>query len=196
MKRRSDDAKKTKAVWTPDEDEALLKAVKDDQKDREVEGDAEDEEDWDEIAKSVPGKTPVQCLKRYMLLNNTKKTSAPTAETEAEEDSKPAAKESRKPIADDSATEGGNKKKDDSEDDEDDDDQEREDESGERPSKITRTEGGDASPSWSQEELDLLKKLVEQYKESKYFHTPDQVRLSQRSPLLILFGSRRCSSME
>lgn len=74
-------AKKDKKPWTPAEDEALMLAVLDDKKRREVEADEseedgrvdeDDEEDWDEIAESVPGRTPVQCLRRYMRALNPK----------------------------------------------------------------------------------------------------------------------------
>ena len=61
--------KKLKKEWTATEDDALLQAVYEDRQDREAEGNGDDEEDWDEIAKLLPHKTPVQCLKRYMMLN-------------------------------------------------------------------------------------------------------------------------------
>merc|ERR1712238_534593 len=72
MKRRSDD-KKTRVSWSAAEDDGLLKAALEDKQNREAEGDADDEEDWDEIAKNIPGKTPVQCLKRYMVVNKRKR---------------------------------------------------------------------------------------------------------------------------
>ncbi|CAB9503764.1 expressed unknown protein [Seminavis robusta] len=67
--RATEPAGKKKSAWTASEDDALLKAVIEDQQDREAEGNGDEEEDWDEIAKSIPNKTPVQCLKRYMSLN-------------------------------------------------------------------------------------------------------------------------------
>ena len=57
MKRRSDE-KKSRVSWSTTEDDGLLKAVLEDKQNREAEGDAEDEEDWDEIAKNIPDKTP------------------------------------------------------------------------------------------------------------------------------------------
>ena len=69
-----DDSKSSKKSsktqqWTAEDDDNLLMAVLEDQQDREAEGNGDDEEDWDEIAKFVPTKTPVQCLKRYLALN-------------------------------------------------------------------------------------------------------------------------------
>jgi hypothetical protein len=55
-----------KNVWTPVEDGYLYKAVVEDQHCRKDSGD--EEEDWDSIAETIPGKTAVQCLKRYMIL--------------------------------------------------------------------------------------------------------------------------------
>lgn len=68
-------SKKPRRVWAAREDEALMLAVLDDKKRNDMEldeseeddgSDESDDEDWDEIAKSVPGRTPVQCLQRYM----------------------------------------------------------------------------------------------------------------------------------
>lgn len=70
-------SKKQRRVWEAKEDETLMLAVlKDKQRldleadesdeDEDEDSDESDEEDWDEIAKAVPGRTPVQCLQRYM----------------------------------------------------------------------------------------------------------------------------------
>lgn len=124
--------KKSKNTWTAAEDDALLKAVLEDQQDREAEGNGDDEEDWDEIAKAVPDKTPVQCLKRYMALN--KNGTDPTESAQSETpDGKLTAKKARKDI--------------------------------------------DSSSRWTTEEVELLKKLVEQYKDSKCMWS--QYNLSQ-----------------
>ena len=71
-----------KIVWTPKEDEALMIAVLEERKtrdekedemddDEEDDFDEEDEEDWevidwDLIAETVPGRSSVECLKRYL----------------------------------------------------------------------------------------------------------------------------------
>lgn len=164
MKRRSEDTKKSKAVWTDDDDEALLKAVSEDQKNRATDGDAEDEEDWDEIAKSVPGKTPVQCLKRYMALNSKKQAAEPKAASPASaatsEEANPAAEPDDakpSPVQAEVKTEEPSEA------------QEKDDDMGEKPSKAPRIESADGSAEWPEDESDLLKKLVEQYKDSKYY---------------------------
>ena len=142
MKRKVDD-KKTKVVWTNEEDDALLKAVLEERQNREAEADDDDEEeeeeDWDEISKVVPGKTPVQCYKRYT--QKFKDAPVPKAEATAQD------------------AEGK---------DEDDEDEE-EDEDSDSPKKAKRGKK-DAlhSPGWSYQEVELLNKLVEQYKDSKF----------------------------
>ena len=78
--RKSSDAsrKRPKQQWSAQEDEALMLAVLADKGKREEdrsesdESEEEEEEDWDDIAGSVPGKTPVQCLRRYMRYLNKK----------------------------------------------------------------------------------------------------------------------------
>lgn len=143
MKRKNDDSKKAKTAWSASEDDALLKAVLEDQQDRDAGGD--DEEDWDDIAKSVPGKTPVQCLKRYIALNKKQGNSSSSAATTSTVASPAASKQ------------GG-------EDDEDEDDD------ASPASKKLKASKKDAEGSgkWTQDEIELLKKLVEQYKDSKY----------------------------
>ena len=146
MKRKSDDAKKAKTAWLASEDDALLKAVVEDQQDRDAEGDGEDEEDWDEIAKSVPGKTPVQCLKRYIALNR-KQAGSTSSSTAAST-----------PIKED----------DDGEEEDDDDDDEEEAGSPAAKKQKASKKDSDGAGKWTNEEVELLKKLVEQYKDSEY----------------------------
>eukprot|EP00531_Pseudo-nitzschia_arenysensis_P003990 CAMPEP_0116135050 /NCGR_PEP_ID=MMETSP0329-20121206/10984_1 /TAXON_ID=697910 /ORGANISM="Pseudo-nitzschia arenysensis, Strain B593" /LENGTH=490 /DNA_ID=CAMNT_0003629825 /DNA_START=315 /DNA_END=1787 /DNA_ORIENTATION=- len=155
MKRRNDE-KKSKVSWSATEDDALLKAVLEDKQDREAEGgEAEDEEDWDEIAKSIAGKTPVQCLKRYMVINRRKSGESSTATTTPAAEPSTAAdstEDTKNPPETAAKAEGSGA------DDEMEDDEEKE-------PKRARKEG-DASLRWPQDDLDLLKKLVENYKDS------------------------------
>jgi hypothetical protein len=132
MKRKSDDSKKSRAVWSAAEDDALLKAVLEDQQDREAEGDGDEDEDWDDISKSVPGKSPVQCLKRYMSLNKKGQAGAPTEPTSPVEAEK-----------EEDTTESPDAKK---------------------PKRGKKE--ADSSAKWSASEIELLKKLVDQYKDS------------------------------
>lgn len=150
MKRKAEDTKKSKVTWTDEEDDALLKAVVEDKQNREAEADGdeeeEEEEDWDDIAKAVPGKTPVQCYKRYIQ----KFKNAPTTRIKPESAARP------------SEGEGKDGDDEEEEDDEDDDDV---DENGEpKKGKRVKKEGS----GWGADEVELLKKLVEQYKDSKF----------------------------
>jgi hypothetical protein len=132
MKRKSDDSKKSRAVWSAAEDDTLLKAVLEDQQDREAEGDGDEDEDWDDISKSVPGKSPVLCLKRYMSLNKKGQAGAPTEPTSPVEAEK-----------EEDTTESPEAKK---------------------PKRGKKE--ADSSAKWSASEIELLKKLVDQYKDS------------------------------
>lgn len=64
--------KRKKQDWTAVQDETLMLAVSAFRKTKkDLDGvdwkfGEEDDDDWDEIARDVPGKSPVQCLQRYM----------------------------------------------------------------------------------------------------------------------------------
>lgn len=128
--------KKLKKEWTATEDDALLQAVYEDHQDREAEGNGDDEEDWDEIAKLLPHKTPVQCLKRFMILNKKGNAKGAPAIAAPSGDDTPDSPEMNPP-----------------------------------PAKKTKVESVEPPPGggsrWTTEEVELLKKLVEQYKDSK-----------------------------
>lgn len=94
--------KKGKTSWSPAEDEALMMAVEEDRKRRQADGDEEDEEDWDEISDSVPGKTAVQCFRRYTGQLKAAEASAPAAsarrsrdDRDQGDDDSPASKKSK-----------------------------------------------------------------------------------------------------
>ena len=142
MKRKSEDTKKVKVAWTQEEDEALLKAVREDQSARDP--DAEEEEDWDEIAKVVSGKTAVQCLKRYMALSQKKESATKSSSASLKDDG-------------DDEYEGDNG---DGDDDGDSD--------GQSSKKLkTASKDSEGAGKWTPEEIELLKKLVEHYKDCK-----------------------------
>mmetsp|Transcript_37386 Transcript_37386/g.77553 ORF Transcript_37386/g.77553 Transcript_37386/m.77553 type:complete len:641 (-) Transcript_37386:68-1990(-) len=63
--------RKSNVIWEPDEDEILLRAVVEEQED-------DGEEDWDAIAQQISGKSAVQCLKRYIVLNQKEGNSKPS----------------------------------------------------------------------------------------------------------------------
>lgn len=135
--RKMSPPKKAKTVWTVAEDESLLAAVAEDRKRRRELGDDDDEEDWDEIASAIPGKSAVQCLRRYM--NQTSKAEAAVPA--------PAAAGARR---------ARNERDDD------------DDESESPASKRAKTEAEDED-DWTEEEIELLQKLVEHYSDSKCF---------------------------
>lgn len=70
-------SKKKGTTWSTTEDEALMQAVADHRDGEEADSGEEDdeEEDWDSISNEIPGKSAVQCLKRYMHLRKNRKLS-------------------------------------------------------------------------------------------------------------------------
>lgn len=70
---------KSALVWTAEEDDALRKAVEHDGLEN-----GEEEEDWDEIASKVPAKSAVQCLKRHLILKAKGKTAPPNSAVKEE----------------------------------------------------------------------------------------------------------------
>ena len=82
-KRRKPGGGTTTIIWSPSEEQALLEAVSQDQ----------NEEDWDAIATAVPGKTAVQCFKRYTELKASQKEAEESKPSAREQTSKTAEKE-------------------------------------------------------------------------------------------------------
>jgi len=137
----SPDSNKIKSVhWTSDIDGLLLKTVLDEQQNQN-EG---EEEDWDRIASRIEGKSAVQCLKRYMVLKATAAEAKRTAPAAVEEDS------------DSSSGEEADPKR------------LKRDDSYASISQESETTGSSknerASSKWSVKEMELLRKLVEEYK--------------------------------
>jgi hypothetical protein len=149
---------KGKIVWTTAEDDLLFRAVELDKQQR---GEAsDDDEDWDTIARSVPGKTPVQCLKRYLVLNRDSSFEAAAAAEEGEDEEQ----DSKHPAKPEKRT--GQKRQND------DDGKEPSSAASGRETKKVRTSKAAVSTStavvnWSHDEIRLLMKLVDQYKDCK-----------------------------
>jgi Myb-like DNA-binding domain len=149
--------------WTAEEDQALLQAVATEHSERQSQHSDEvksvdEDEDWDAIAQSVAGKSAVQCLKRYMILQQQK--------TEENASAAPSASSTRitrsKAQSPSSVPDVSLSKKSSEEDDVgggEDDDEEQED-----ASEPDASASG-AGP-WTSEDVELLEKLVEQYKDS------------------------------
>jgi Myb-like DNA-binding domain len=149
--------------WTAEEDQALLQAVAAEHSERQSQHSDEvksvdEDEDWDAIAQSVAGKSAVQCLKRYMILQQQK--------TEENASAAPSASSTRitrsKAQSPSSVPDVSLSKKSSEEDDVgggEDDDEEQED-----ASEPDASASG-AGP-WTSEDVELLEKLVEQYKDS------------------------------
>jgi hypothetical protein len=62
--------KRDKRQWTAEEDEALMLAVLDIKQKKGTDENEDDDEDWDEIAESVPDRTAFQCYQRYIRYLN------------------------------------------------------------------------------------------------------------------------------
>jgi len=132
------------STWSREQDEALLKAVEDEQAARSASVEEEDE-DWESIAENVHDKSAVQCLKRYMVLKPPAMIEGPLREVAY-------------------AAKAG---------------EDREDQAGgghnndpAPPAKRQKQEDdkdgsdGDTEGDWAPEELELLRKLVEQYRDT------------------------------
>ncbi|KAL7579924.1 hypothetical protein ACA910_004925 [Epithemia clementina (nom. ined.)] len=153
---RSASKRKPVATWTSEEDEALLRAVIEEQ-------DEDGEEDWDAISQMIEGKSAVQCLKRYIQLNQKETnanannnlvasvTDSPSQEKETKES---APVEPNDPVLEEEEEE------------EDDDEDEDDDSPSESKKSSTLPPVSEGAGKWTQEEMDLLKKLVETYKDS------------------------------
>jgi hypothetical protein len=149
---------KTAVSWTQEEDQALLTAYQEEQGPEGIDG----EEDWDAISAAVPGKTAVQCFKRYIQLNNEEPASSAAANASSGSGNVAAAaaggamkQEAQDTIAGDEASGGGAAAADAGP-------------SSPQPIGSGRTlpPATDGLGKWTQEEMDLLRKLVETYKDT------------------------------
>lgn len=149
---RSASKKKPAAPWTADEDEALLRAVIEEQEE-------DGEEDWDAISQRIEGKSAVQCLKRYIQLNQKESNANSNNLVASVTDSPSQEKETKESVS----HESNDQLKDCEEADDDDEEEDEMDSSGKKRSLTSASEG---AGRWTQDEMDLLKKLVESYKDT------------------------------
>lgn len=147
--------RKIGVVWSTEEDETLLRAVLEEHEDE------NGDEDWDTIAKLFPGKSAVQCLKRYLMLKQQHQE-----ETQSARGSIVPADLSSSPSQDRETTEATQQdashgKEDEAASEEDDEDVPP------SPKKRSRLPpASEGAGTWTQDELELLKKLVETYRDS------------------------------
>lgn len=145
----SESKKRPKPGWTTEEDEALLKAV---EQERLEQGHDEDDFDWDAIAECFPGKSAVQCFKRYSNISRGKGLSRSTSH----------------------ASSFGSRE----EDDEDDDGESSQKGSSPKNPPITEDAG-----DWTEDEISLLKRLVEAYKDSAPRWNEVSANFSSHTPI-------------
>ena len=144
-------------------------AVIEDRNRREDIEEEDEEDDWDEIAKSVPGKTPVQCLRRYMSKLNKKEEAGPHPPT-------PVAAGTRR-------TRSARDKE----------------ESDEESHAAKKAKTDSSEDGWQEDEIELLKKLVEHYSDSKcllYVNRDFTPCLDNSSNLYAFYINDSLSSME
>jgi hypothetical protein len=177
--------KRDKRQWTAEEDEALMLAVLDIKQRKGADENEDDDEDWDEIAESVPDRTAFQCYQRYIrYLNKPSSSRMEDLELEANYASVQTGDkntQNSKKISTRSRSEN-------LKDDDDDYDEQldvgkrkrgtndsaskrsspKESSSSKKKAASLDSSSRDASPSkWTGEETQLLKKLVEQYQDGK-----------------------------
>ncbi len=185
----SSPVKRDKRAWTAEEDEALMLAVLDIKQKKGTDENEDDDEDWDEIAESVPDRTAFQCYQRYIrYLHKPSASRMEDLEMEAttkRDNSKDKGTQNSKKMS--TRAKAGNLKDDTDYDDQADVGKRKRGTSSETVSKKsspkepssskkkaaqpeTSSSSRDASPSkWTTEETQLLKKLVEQYQDGKFF---------------------------
>mmetsp|Transcript_9017 Transcript_9017/g.24987 ORF Transcript_9017/g.24987 Transcript_9017/m.24987 type:complete len:462 (-) Transcript_9017:66-1451(-) len=138
--------------WTTEEDDILLRAAVDDQEE-------DGEEDWDSIAQLIPGKSAVQCLKRYIVLNQKEGGSKISSIIPNVTDSPSHDREPQETILECHPQHAFP--------DEDEEEEEDEEDAPPAPKKRSRLPpASDGAGEWTNDEMDLLKKLVETYKDS------------------------------
>ena len=147
---RSASKRKAATTWSSEEDEALLRAVIEEQEE-------DGEEDWDAISHLIDGKSAVQCLKRYIQLNQKETNNASVNNLATNVSDSPSHEKETK----ESAPHEPN------------DPLEADEQAVDDVSDPPATKKGSILPpaaegvgKWTQDEMDLLKKLVETYKDT------------------------------
>jgi Myb-like DNA-binding domain len=156
--------KKERITWTAAEEEKLQKAIISLRRKRGADDDDDDDDDWEDIAKSFPGKTAIDCLRRYIQV----------LEKGPKDDSLEESPASALESSSASASPGTAVK---------------EEELLDRQSLAKKPRKETEQVQWSQEEIDLLRKLVEAYSECKFIY------LSAFGEHVILFINPNLSSI-
>lgn len=130
--------KRRKPGWTPAEDEILLQAAAKERAQLQDEDDFEDE-DWDIIAQSLPGKSAVQCFKRFSKIG--KKLSRSTSVSSSLGTQSQDGEEDMDDEEESNSSPKGNGSK--------------------NPSPVS-----DGAGDWTEDEVNLLKRLIETYKDT------------------------------
>lgn len=144
--------RKPRVTWSAAEDEILLHTISNTVRNH------EGEEDWDAISQRLPGKSAVQCLKRHMVITqkiepvlSRSVSSSPSLESDPRESLRDGPQQTFRSIPESRFEEGS------------------EEDAPPVPNKKARISGekeADGSYKWTQQEVDLLMKLVETYKDS------------------------------
>lgn len=152
---------RTISKWTAEQDGALVKAVHDDVENRRNRNEDEEEEDWDSIAESIEGKTAVQCFKRFSELRSSGKLDEMNGRNSSMLDTTPPG-----PVKDDDDDDEEHVEEDDDDDEEDYDEGDRKNsrKRSKRTPPVSDVDTSNSERAWESDELELLRRLVEQYK--------------------------------
>jgi hypothetical protein len=150
----SNSSKRSKTVWSPAEEEALRVAVASTAA-RHVDHTADDfeDEDWDTIAEGVPGKSAVQCFKQFTTMT---RAAARKRSMEMDDESESAARSSVQASP----------------------------QLGSHGAKTASPPPfNDGSGSWTEDEIKLMSKLVETYKDTAPRWNEVAANLPNHSPI-------------
>lgn len=144
--------KRRKAQWTAEEDEALVRAMAQERHNAGLTDDDEfEDEDWDAVAENVPGKSAVECFKRYTIMNASKNIARSSSLNASSEEEVDGDSTSRKEQAADAASK-----------------------------TLSPVEGSD---DWAEDEVLLLRRLVETYKDTAPRWNEVSANFTNHSPI-------------